>query len=151
MNTTRCTRLASCLLVAAALGLAGGGFARAEDDTAALRAKVETELEKRAKRTDEACGTQLDVLVDFASFPEEKRKKYSLASYCSEPLHKLRALCRGPATKKYITKKVKAYLCQHAKKAGRSLSIKKGILTFEIDFEAKNNGQFAQRELVRKL
>lgn len=125
--------------------------AHAEDDPKVLRAKVEAAVEKSAKKTGEQCGTKLDVMVDFGSFPEEKRKKYSLGSFCGEPVQKLGQLCRGPATSKYVAKAVKAYLCRHAKDGKRKLFVKKGVLTYEVDFEAKNNYQFARRELVRNL
>ena len=151
MNALPPTRALAPCLITVITALPAGATAQAETDETPPHARIEAELKKRATRTDETCGTRLDVTLDFASFPAKKREKYSLASYCSEPLRKLRELCRGPATKKYVARRVRTYRCRHAQKDGRRLTVEKGVLTLEVDFEAKNNGRFARRELVRKL
>ena len=136
------------IFIAAAL-LAVPATASAEDE-AERRFKAQNKLKKDAARVDKKCGTQIAVQLDYDKFDAKLRKKYAISSWCENVLSALRNLCRGPKTMAHIQKRVQTYRCTPATD-GRKITIKDGTVTMFLDFEGKNYGDFAKKELVRKL
>ena len=139
--------MALCPLFFVALA---SGSAWAEDE-AERKFKANNELVKKAAKTNEQCGTKIEVDLDYDGFAPKIRKRYALGSWCEHVLEQLRYLCRGPKTKAHIAKRVLRYRCTQSDGKPRKVTIDKGTATLYIDFDASNYAQFVRRALVRQL
>lgn len=124
----------------------------AADDFEVTKAKTEAALVETAVDLKEACGTDVDVSVDWRSFSPKKIGNHSVSSYCGAPLEALTSLCKGgEAAQKYIRSHVKKYTCSYGGEGKRALKTKRGQVYYSVDFEAGNDDAFVRKQLILNL
>jgi hypothetical protein len=101
------------------------------------------------KGMNDACGTSVTATIDWKSISDEVIKKYSVASYCGNPLDALRKLCDSAAGKKAIQAKVKKYACQFGSEL--KLDVKAGQVSFTTQQDAANQEEFATQYFEKNL
>lgn len=101
------------------------------------------------KQTNEACGTQLTASIDWKSVSDELIKKYSVSSYCANPLSSLRRLCDSTVGKKTIQAKVKKLSCQFGSEL--KLAIQNGSVSWTTAPEEANQEAFATQYFEKNL
>ncbi|MDY7231416.1 hypothetical protein [Hyalangium rubrum] len=101
------------------------------------------------KAMNEACGTKVTASIDWKSVSDDVIKKYSIASYCANPLSSLRGLCDSAAGKKAITAKVKKLTCQFGTEL--KLAIQEGTVSWTTAPDAANQEEFATKYFEKNL
>ncbi len=103
------------------------------------------------------CGIKLKATIDWNSFKDEVDKQldgkinYSFSGYCAEAVNTLFGMCDDADSKAAIAKKIKVYTCKFGGKGKRKLDLKGNALTYWVDWEAANNGDFCKDYLGKKL
>jgi hypothetical protein len=114
-------------------------------------------FQKEVASANTKCGMKLKASIDWNSFKAEVDKSLdgkintSFYGYCSEPLSSMHGMCDDADSKGAIAKKVKSYTCRFGGKGKRKMDLKGGALTFWIDWDAANNGDFCKDFLGKKL
>lgn len=101
------------------------------------------------KGMNDACGTRLSATIDWKSIPDDTLKKYSVSSYCGNPLEALRKLCETPVGKRIISAKVKSFGCQFGSEL--KLDVKAGAVSFTTQQDAANQEEFATQYFEKNL
>lgn len=130
------------------------GLALAQEESDKVRkARGENELEKTAESTDQACGSKIAVVIDWASFDANAEwKTRSIASYCGEPLDQLRHLCEGAAVKAWVAKTVKRFECRAVRSLPEwSLTNQDGVLNWRVPPDAVNAGEFSKKQMLKNF
>jgi hypothetical protein len=135
------------LIIAISLALSSAALA---DDENLAQAKEDLALKETATELKDKCGVTPKATIDWKSFPKDYGN-YSVSGYCGSGLDAIRRHCDGKAKKALIKKKLKSYTCKFGGKGKRGLTVKKGVVTFTLDFEAGNNDAFARKELLRSF
>jgi hypothetical protein len=102
-----------------------------------------------AKAMNEGCGTQVVASVDWKSVTDEILKRYSVSSYCGNPLDALRKLCESKVGKRIIQAKVKTFSCQFGPEL--KLETKDGAVSFTTQQDAANQEEFATQYFEKNL
>jgi len=101
------------------------------------------------KSMNEACGTQVTATIDWKSISDELIKKYSISSYCGNPLEALRRLCGSPVGKRVISAKVKKFSCQFGPEL--KLEVNAGAVSFTTQQDAANQEEYATKFFEQNL
>jgi hypothetical protein len=96
-----------------------------------------------------ACATQVTGTVEWKSVSDDLVKRYSISSFCANPLAALERLCASAEAKAVIQRKVKALTCQFG--ATLELKVKDGTLRWVTAPEAANQEEFATRYFEKNL
>jgi hypothetical protein len=114
-------------------------------------------FQKDVASANTKCGMKLKANIDWASFAGEVDKQldgklnYSFSGYCAEPVNTMFSMCDDADSKSAIAKKIKSYTCKFGGKGKRKIDLKGSGLTFWVDWEAANNGDFCKDFLGKKL
>jgi hypothetical protein len=101
------------------------------------------------KGMNDACGTKMTAAIDWKSVSDEVIKRYSVSSYCGNPLEALRRLCETPVGRRIISAKVKKVSCQFGKEL--KLDIQDGAVSFTTEQEAANQEELASEFFKKNL
>jgi hypothetical protein len=150
----------STLLGCGAIIVIGGAAIAELSERQKEFAKAQDEYFKReVDSADAKCETKLDAKIDWESFKGEvdrrldgKEGSHSFYGYCAEPVGTLYSMCGGSErSKAAIKKKIKSYTCKFGGKGKRKAVLKGGALTYWVDWDAANNGDFMKAFLGKKL
>jgi hypothetical protein len=119
-------------------------FSRKEREDGQQQGFAET-----VKAMNEACGTQVAATVDWKSVSDELIKRYSISSYCGNPLEALQKLCGSPVGKRVISAKVKKFTCQFGPEL--KLELKDGAVSFTTQQDAANQEEYATKFFEKSL
>lgn len=115
-------------------------------------------LKKSIVAANKDCGTKLKAIMDWETFKGEMEKQFegklnvAFYSFCGEVLDTIGAMCREDAdAKQAIAGTIKTIKCRFGGKGKRKLALKKGALTWTIDWKAPNNGKYVRKFLGKKL
>ncbi|WP_224240690.1 hypothetical protein [Hyalangium gracile] len=102
------------------------------------------------KSMNDTCGSKVMGIIDWKSVSDDVIKKYSISSYCGNPLEALRRLCSDSAvSRKVISAKVKSVACQFGPEM--QLDIKAGAVSFTTQQDAANQEEYATRFFEKNL
>ncbi len=101
------------------------------------------------KAMNDACGTKVTATIDWKSVTDDIIKKYSIASYCGNPLEALKDLCATPVGKRVISAKVKSFTCQFGPEL--KLDVKAGAVSFTTQQDAPNQEEYATQFFEKNL
>jgi hypothetical protein len=101
------------------------------------------------KAMNAACGTSVTATIDWKSISDEVLKRYSISSYCGNPLEALQKLCESPVGKKVIQAKVKKFSCQFGPEL--KLDVNAGAVSFTTQQDAANQEEFATQYFEKTL
>jgi hypothetical protein len=101
------------------------------------------------KGMNAACGTQVTATIDWKSVSDDIIKKYSISSYCGNPLEALRNLCGSPVGKRVISAKVKKFSCQFGPEL--KLEVNAGAVNFTTQQDAANQEEYATKFFKENL
>lgn len=101
------------------------------------------------KAMNDACGTSVTATIDWKSVSDEVIKRYSVSSYCGNPLEALQKLCESAVGKKIIQAKVKKFSCQFGSEL--KLDVKAGAVSFTTQQDAANQEEFATQYFEKNL
>ncbi|KFE68701.1 hypothetical protein [Hyalangium minutum] len=104
---------------------------------------------KALKEMNEACGTQVTATIDWKSVTDDIIKRYSIASYCGNPLESLGKLCGTPVGKRVISAKVKQYRCQFGPEM--KLELNGSAVSFTTQQDASNQEEYATKFFKENL
>ncbi len=107
-------------------------------------------LAEELKAANAACGTQITAAVDWKSVSDEVLKRYSISSYCANPLDALRRLCESPVARKFIQPRVKQLTCQFGPEMKLTLDAQ-GVMRWITDVDAGNQDEFAKKFFLQNL
>jgi hypothetical protein len=118
-------------------------------DRKATQAAQEAALKEEVASLNKKCGTQVSMSVDWAAINDEALLKYSVSSFCGNPLGEAARLCESAEGKAFVTEKIKKASCTF-KPTGpdMSLVIDGGTLKWTTSGEAYNQEEFARKELL---
>lgn len=136
------------------LGMAifGGTLAYAESLGEKKKHKEQVEyLQKELDYTNEKCGTKITAEFDWSKSKLEDFDTYSAYGYCEATLDALESICEDADGKEAVQKDVKKVLCKFGGKGSRSITLKKGVLEWVIEWEASNNQDFIKEYLMKTL
>ncbi|MBN1206460.1 MAG: hypothetical protein JXB05_16350 [Myxococcaceae bacterium] len=106
-------------------------------------------LAETAKELNETCGTKVTASIDWKSVSDDVLKKYSISSYCGNPLVALRRLCDTPGAKRIIQNKVKTLTCQFG--AELKLDVQAGAVSWTTAPDSPNQEAFAKKYFEKNL
>jgi hypothetical protein len=106
------------------------------------------EVQKELKGTNERCGSSITAEFDYSGAKDADMEKYSVPSFCNEVLGTLYQICDDPMGKESVQQKVKKLVC---KVGTRAIELKEGTLTYTIDWEGPNAGQYVHNYLMNNL
>lgn len=101
------------------------------------------------KAMNEACGTKVTATIDWKSVTDDLIKRYSISSYCGNPLEALKELCGTPVGKRVISAKVKSFTCQFGSEL--KLDVKAGAVSFTTQQDAPNQEEYATQFFEKNL
>ena len=122
---------------------------------AAFDRKAETaQHEKALLETVEAfakgCGARPAVKIDWASMSDADLRELSIASYCGEPLDRMRQMCEDSTeARQAIVAGVKTFACTMGK--SMQLDLAGSTLTWTTSRSATNMGDFTRANLEKKF
>src|SRR5690606_20374395 len=96
-----------------------------------------------------ACGTKVTATIDWKSVTDDIIKRYSISSYCGNPLEALEELCGSPVGKRLISAKVKSFTCQFGPEL--KLEVKEGAVSFTTQQSAANQEEYATQFFEKNL
>jgi hypothetical protein len=96
-----------------------------------------------------ACGTKVTATIDWKSVTDDIIKRYSISSYCGNPLEALQKLCGSKVGKRVISAKVKSFSCQFGPEL--KLEVKEGAVSFTTQQDAANQNEYAQQFFEKNL
>jgi hypothetical protein len=106
-------------------------------------------LAESLKAMNAACGTQVTASIDWKSVSDELIKRYSIGSYCANPLEALRRLCDSAVGRRIIQAKVKRLSCQFGPEL--KLEVQSGAVSWTTAPEASNQEEFATKFFEKNL
>jgi hypothetical protein len=101
------------------------------------------------KAMNAACGTNVTATIDWKSVTDDILKKYSIPSYCGNPLEALQKLCGSKVGKRVISAKVKSFSCQFGPEL--KLEVKEGVVSFTTQQDAANQEEYATQFFEKNL
>jgi len=101
------------------------------------------------KAMNEACGTQVTATIDWKSVTDDIIKKYSISSYCGNPLEALQKLCGSKVGKRVISAKVKSFSCQFGPEL--KLELNGDAVRFTTQQDAANQEEYATKFFKENL
>lgn len=101
------------------------------------------------KSMNEACGTQVTAAIDWKSVTDDIIKRYSISSYCGNPLEALGKLCGTPVGKRVISAKVKQFRCQFGPEL--KLELNGSAVSFTTQQDASNQEEYATKFFKENL
>jgi len=101
------------------------------------------------KEMNAACGTNVTATIDWKSVTDDIIKKYSVPSYCGNPLEALQKLCGSKVGKRVISAKVKSFSCQFGSEL--KLEVKEGVVSFTTQQDAANQQEYATQFFEKNL
>jgi hypothetical protein len=101
------------------------------------------------KEMNAACGTSVTATIDWKSVTDDIIKKYSIPSYCGNPLEALQKLCASKVGKRVISAKVKSFSCQFGPEL--KLEVKEGAVSFITQQDASNQEEYATKFFEKNL
>lgn len=128
-------------------------FAAQNEDDEVLRAKNNVKIKKMVADMNTACGTDIEMTIDWDSFEGANWQRYSISSYSGAPLKALNDFCSAEKgnSKAYIQKHVKSITCQYGGEGKSDIKIKKGQIKYIIDFKTKNVNTVTRAALLKGL
>jgi hypothetical protein len=114
-------------------------------------AEQEAALAKEAAFTSAKCETAVTAKFDWSSPPKaEDRKVYSASGYCGPVLEAMRRICEGSQVgKDAIKEKIKSVTCGFG--AERTVALKDGAVSYQIDFKSSNDADHVFEYLQNNL
>ena len=128
-------------------------FSANAEDEMVTRARSDAEMKTMAAEMNAACGTAVQVSIDWDSFAKSDWQDYSIPSYCGSPLETLTDFCRAEKgnSKAFIQKKVKEVACYYGGEGLRDLQVSDGTIKSIVDFQAPNLADFTRAALLKRL
>jgi hypothetical protein len=96
-----------------------------------------------------ACGTNVTATIDWKSVTDDIIKRYSISSYCGNPLEALQKLCGSNVGKRVISAKVKSFSCRFGPEL--KLEVKDGAVSFTTQQDAANQDEYAMQFFEKNL
>ena len=104
---------------------------------------------------EEKCGYALQTDFNMANLSQgtSEENRYSVSSFCAEPLNELGKICeKGEAYKALVVKKIKKFTCRYLGATGKlNLSIDNTNLIWSYENETPNQGEYANKILTGLL
>jgi hypothetical protein len=119
-------------------------------DRKAESAQQEKNLEDVVASFAKACGARPAVKVDWPTFTDADIRELSFASYCGDPLDRMRQMCEASnEAKQAIAGNVKTFSCTMGK--AMQLDLAGTTLTWTTSRSATNMGDFTRQDLENKF
>jgi hypothetical protein len=119
-------------------------------DRKAETAQQEKTLEETVASFAKACGARPAVKVEWPTFSDGDIRELSIASYCGDPLDRMRQMCEASnEAKQAITGNVKSFVCQMGK--AMQLDLDGSTLTWTTSRSATNMSDFTRQDLEKKF
>ncbi len=119
-------------------------------DRKAEVALQEKGLDEAVAAFAKACGGKPSVKLDWPTFTDADIREISIASYCGDPLDRMRQMCEGSnEAKQAIAGNVKSYVCTMGK--AMALDLAGTTLTWTTSRSAVNMGDFTRNDLEKKF
>lgn len=113
---------------------------------------------KNVVDANKQCNSNFAARIDWKSFEAELDKhidgkiQHSFHSRCSTAVNALYSICQGDAdAKPVVAAGVKKYTCKFGGPKKRKMTLSKGSLTMWIDWESKNDRDYALKFLRKSL
>ena len=112
----------------------------------------------RLKYFERACKTKIPARIDWMSFRKQIHRNFrkeifkSPYSFCHPPFATLASYCRKNSRfRARINRKVKRYVCKFGGKGRARVKLRRGTLTYWVDWKKSNIHKFLERKLVSRL
>jgi hypothetical protein len=106
-------------------------------------------ISKAAARINYLCQSSIRVRFDWSRIPSVKTRDRLPLGYCEHVLDATERVCVDAAGKDPVRKGITGIVCGFA--AGRSISLKEGVLEFNSDFKASDDRSFIFEYLQSQL
>ena len=141
----------ACLAGAAAVLMLAG--VTGVDAQPANRPQIHTDEENGLKTaidaTNQVCGSNIIAQFNWQGAQEGKLSEYSASSFCDNAMGGIRFMCETDAGKAAVKQKLKTMICGFGAK--RSVTLKDGVLNYEINFDAAGDGEYVFEYLKKNL
>jgi len=101
---------------------------------------AEESIAKAAARINDRCQSSIRVRFDWNRIPSVTTSNRAPLGYCEHVLDATERVCVDAAGKDAVRKGITTIVCSFA--AGRSVSLKQGVLEFNSDFKASDDRSF---------
>jgi hypothetical protein len=119
-------------------------------DRKAETARHDKALQEIVDGFAKACGAKPAVKIDWASMTDADLRELSIASYCGEPLDRMRQMCEDSReARQAIADSVKTFACTMGK--SMQLDLAGSTLTWTTSRSATNMGDFTRASLEKKF
>lgn len=103
-----------------------------------------------AKATNDACGIDVPIKIDWTNAPKDLIMDHSPESFCNAILEGVQRICGDATGKAAVKEKIKAITCGFGPERTLSL-LKDGMLDYKINFNSSNDADYAYEYLQNNL
>jgi len=136
------------LLVVASIALAGAAGAQSLK-ARQFQAQQDEYLARSVADASKRCDAPIAAKIEWSTITQDELGSASPSGFCGEALDAIGSLCGETLAKAAVQKSVKTLIC--TKGGPRAISLKDGTLTYTMDYDAANNGDFIKDFLKEHL